>query len=74
MTMNKEKCPFKAGDVVVYRPSNKGRGSIIMTDLSALKPGNKYKIARVEEDVYIVPEGFENAVPCSLYWTEFSAE
>jgi len=44
-----------------------------MTDLSALKPGNKYKIARIEEDIYIVPEGFENAIPCSLYWTEFSA-
>jgi hypothetical protein len=72
--MKKEECPFKAEDIVVYRPSNKGRGSIMMTDLSALKPGNKYKIARIEEDVYIVPEGFENAIPRGLCWTEFSAD
>lgn len=47
---------------------------MIMTDLAALKSGNRYRIARIEEDVYIVPEGFEKAIPCSLHWTEFSAE
>jgi hypothetical protein len=72
--MTKDNCPFKVGDTVVYRPSNKGSGAIIMTDLAALKQGNKYKIASIEEDVYVVPEGFEKAVPCSLYWTEFSIE
>ena len=71
--MKNEKCPFKVGDTVVYRPSNKGRRSIVMTDLVTLQQGNKYKVARIEDDVYIVPEGFENAIPCSLYWTEFSA-
>jgi hypothetical protein len=44
-----------------------------MTELAALKPGDTYKVARIEDDVYIVPEGFENSIPCSLYWTEFSA-
>jgi len=69
-----KQCPFKVGDTIVYQPSDKGRGEIIMTDLASLKPGNKYKIAKIEEDNFIVPEGFENAVPCSLYWTEFSKQ
>ena len=44
-----------------------------MTDLAALQPGNKYKIVRIDEDVSVVVEGFENAVGGGLYWTEFSA-
>jgi hypothetical protein len=72
--MASKKCPFKVGDTVVYRPSNKGRGAIIMTDLAALKPGNRYKIARIDESVYVVVEGFENTVGGGLYWTEFSSE
>ena len=71
--MNKEICPFKVGDTVVYRPSNRGRGLGVMTDLAALQPGNKYKIVRIDEDVSVVVEGFENAVGGGLYWTEFSA-
>ena len=69
--MSSEKCSFLAGDVVVYRPSNKGRGAIIMTDLEKLVPGQKYRIARIDDDVYVVPEGFEAAVPGGVYWTEF---
>ena len=72
--MTSQKCPFEVGDTVVYRPTNKGRGSVIMTDLAALKPGNKYKIARIDSGVYVVVEGFANAVGGGLYWTEFSAE
>ena len=34
-----------------------------MTDLAAVKPGNKYKIVRIDKDVYVVPEGFEKATP-----------
>jgi hypothetical protein len=49
--MNKEPCRFKVGDIVVYRPSNKGRGAIVMTDLAALVPGNKYKVARIDSGV-----------------------
>lgn len=45
-----------------------------MTGLAALKPGNSYKVSRVDEDVYVVPVGFENSIPCGLYWTEFSAK
>ena len=72
--MSKEKCPFKVGDRVVYRPSNRGRGLVVMTDLAALKPGERYKIARIDNDLYVVAQGFENAVGGGLYWTEFSSE
>ena len=56
MTMDKEQCPFKLGETVVYRPSGRGRGLVAMTDLSALEPGNKYKIARIDDGVYVVVE------------------
>jgi hypothetical protein len=71
--MNTQICPFKVGEMVFYRPSSRGRDQGAMTDLAALKPGNKYKIARIDKDVYIVPEGFETATPSGIYWTEFSA-
>jgi len=73
MTMDKEQCPFKIGDTVAYRPSDRGKGLLVMTDLAALEPGNKYKIARIDNGVYIVVEGFENATGGGLYWTEFGA-
>lgn len=72
--MNAEKIPFQVGDLVVYRPSNEGRGRTIMTDLGNLVPGNRYKISRIDKGVYVVLEGFENATAGGLYWTEFSAE
>jgi hypothetical protein len=72
--MDFEKCPFEVGSVVIYRPSGKGRGAIIMTDLSRLAPGQKYKIAKIEDGIYIIPEGFETAIGGGLYWTEFSSE
>jgi hypothetical protein len=71
--MTSEKCPFKAGDTVVYRPTHRGRGLVIMTDLAALIPGNKYKVLRIEREAYVVVEGFENSVGGGLYWTEFAA-
>jgi hypothetical protein len=66
-----EKCPFKAGDWVTYKPSSRGRGLIIMTDLSRLIPNQKYKVSRIEGNDYIVVEGFENSVGGGLFWTEF---
>jgi hypothetical protein len=65
------KCPFRVGDLVIYKPSSRGRGRIIMTDLSRLIPGEKYKIFRIEDDVYVVVEGFEHSIPSGLFWTEF---
>ena len=72
--MDFEKCPFAVGSVVVYRPSAKGRGAIITTELAKLVPGQKYRIAKIEDGIYIVAEGFETAVGGGLYWTEFFIE
>ena len=68
-----ESCPFKAGDIVVYTPSVRGRGLVTMTKLVNLVPGEKYKISRVEKDAYIVIEGFEDTPGGGLYWTEFTS-
>lgn len=59
---------------MIYRPSNKGRGAVVMTDLAALEPGTRYKVARIDRGQYVVVEGHEDAVGGGLYWTEFSAE
>jgi hypothetical protein len=65
------KCPFKVGEYVLYKPSPEGRGRIIMTDLYDLKPGEEYKIIRVVDALYVVLEGFESSPGGGLYWTEF---
>jgi hypothetical protein len=70
--MNSEKCPFKVGDTVVYRPSSRGRGLLNMTELAALEPGSRYKVVRIAKERYVVVAGFENAG--GLYWTEFANE
>lgn len=69
-----EKCPFKVGEKVVYMPTFRGRGLFVMTDLAVLEPRASYTISRIDDDVYIVVEGFENAVPSGIYWTEFKSE
>jgi hypothetical protein len=72
--MSSEKCPFAAGNVIVYQPSEIGRAKIIMTEFARLIPGEKYRIARIEGYNYIVPEGFENTAGGGLFWTEFTAD
>lgn len=64
-------CPFKVGDWVTYKPTSRGRDLIIMTDLAKLVPGQKYKVSRIDDGAYVVVEGFENAIPSGLYWSEF---
>jgi len=66
-----QSCPFNIGDTVIYKPSTRGRGQSIMTNLAALKPGEKYKVVRVDKGDYIVVEGFEDSPEGGLYWTEF---
>lgn len=72
--MSATKCPFKVGDIVVYRPTLHNRGHVVMTELYTLKPGTKCKIARIDDELYVVVESFENAAGGGLYWTEFSAK
>ena len=72
--MKSNPCPFSVGQSVVYRPSERGRMQDIMTDLDALMTGNTYKIAKIQNELYIVVEGFENSPGGGIYWTEFSAK
>jgi hypothetical protein len=67
-----KKCPFKPGDMVIYAPTSRGRDLLLMTDLAEMKPGKKYTVSEIFEDLYIVVEGFENAVPSAIYWSEFT--
>ena len=66
-------CPFKPGDWVIYKPTSRGRGQVIMTDLAELKPGERYRVARIDKKDYVVIEGFENSPGGGLYWTEFAS-
>jgi hypothetical protein len=66
-----EKCPFKSGEIVVYSPTSRGRDLLLMTSLAELQPGKIYKVSEIQEDMYVVVEGFENAVPSGVYWSEF---
>ena len=65
------KCPFKVGEFVTYRPTQTGRDKSLHTDFAELQPGSLYKIARIEKDAYVVPEGSEESPEGGLYWTEF---
>jgi len=31
----------------------------------------KYTVSEIYEDLYVVVEGFENAIPSAIYWSEF---
>jgi hypothetical protein len=66
-----EKCPFKVDDWVVYRPSLRGRGLLVMTDLAKLVPDAVYRVVEIENAEYLVLKGFEKSLPRSLHWTEF---
>ena len=65
------KCPFMVGEFVTYRPTQIGRDKLLHTDFADLQPGSRYKIARIEKEAYVVPEGYEESPEGGLYWTEF---
>lgn len=73
MSENKEMCPYKVGDTVVYRPSRRGHELSIMID-PQYEIGKAYKIVRIVKDVYLVLEGMENVPGGGRYWTDFSPE
>ena len=60
-------CPFKIGDLVVYRPSQRGYALI---DGERLKIGNTYRVERIEQENYVVVEGYCHPGG-GIYWTEF---
>ena len=61
-------CPFKAGDEVIYLPSQKGFDSDAM--IGQLTPGKKYRIEAIQKEVYVLVQNCSH--PASgIYWTEF---
>jgi hypothetical protein len=69
-TKSSEKCPFKVGDVVVYKPSQRGHALDVMAS-QQLQIGEKYKISSVVDEKYVAVEGYSHPGG-GLYWTEFS--
>ncbi len=45
-----------------------------MTDLGILKPGDKYKVLRIDKEIYVVLEGFENSPGGGLHWSQFAPD
>jgi hypothetical protein len=69
MIRTKWLCPFEPGDVVVYRPSERGLAADVMTPESQkLIPGKKYVVKDVMEGRYVLVEGDSLG---GLFWTEF---
>lgn len=63
----KEKCPFNIGDLVVYNPSQRGHN---LDDGERLVIGKEYCVSAIEQDSYIVVEGYDHPGG-GIYWTEF---
>jgi hypothetical protein len=71
MTLKSAENPFKVGDVVVYRPSERGWGYEVMSPLAErLVPGGQYVVAEIQRGDYIVVEGYKHPGG-GLHWTEF---
>lgn len=62
------KCPFKQGDLVVYRPSRRGHG---LDDADLLEIDKIYRVERIEQENYVVVEGYRHPGG-GIYWTEFA--
>jgi hypothetical protein len=60
-------CPFNVGDVVVYKPSQRGHALI---DGERLEIGKTYVVERIEQENYVVVEGYRHPGG-GIYWTEF---
>jgi hypothetical protein len=63
-----EECPFKPGDVVVYRPSQRGWDVEVMSE--RLVRGKEYIVTEIQNGAYVVVEGYKHPGG-GLYWTEF---
>ena len=61
------KCPFKQGDVVVYKPSSRGHALI---DGERLVIGKSYRVECIEKENYVAVEGYHHPGG-GIYWTEF---
>lgn len=65
-----EECPFRAGQMVTYKPSVKGWGYRLPDE--NLVPGQEYLVREIAGEVYVIVEGY-NSVGGGIHWTEFVA-
>jgi len=67
-------CPYKVGQRVVYRPSQRGLDSEVMASpTEKLIQGKTYVISSIEKNLYLEVQG--NTHPGGgLFWTEFVPE
>jgi hypothetical protein len=73
-TMKSEMCPFKVGQIVYYRPSQRGLDADVMSPQEhRLVPGNAYLIAEIREGKYVFPKDYKHPGG-GLYWTEFAPQ
>lgn len=71
MTGRQKQCPIQVGDSVIYKPSQKGWDSDVMSAPSErLVPGKVYRVKKIQNEVYVVVEGY-NHPGGGIYWTEF---
>jgi len=63
-------CPFKAGDLVVYRPNDRGI-ALSMMERQKLVPGHAYRIKEIQKAAYVLVEGYTHPGG-GIYWTEFT--
>ena len=74
MSPSKQTCPYSVGQTVVYCPSKRGIDADVMTPpLQKLTPGKAYRIAEIQEGLYVLPEGYKHPGG-GIYWTEFAPE
>lgn len=70
-SQQKEKCPFRIGDLVVYRPSERGQVVDIMAPPSERLTHNQtYRIKHIQDELYVIVEGYKHPGG-GIYWTEF---
>ena len=71
MTDLNDPCPYKVGDCVVYRPTQKGADLLTM-ETEKLRPLTRYRVREIQNGKYVIVEGY-NHPGGGIYWTEFSA-
>jgi len=72
MKTTTEKCPFEVGELVIYKPTPHGLAADAMAGPDGkLVPGKTYKVLEIQQDFYVLVEGYHNPGD-GIYWTEFA--
>ncbi len=71
MIQSTERCPFREGDLVVYKPSRKGRDLDVMSAAAEkLTEDAVYRVRTIQNHMYIIVEGYTHPGG-GIHWTEF---